>query len=191
MTDNNNKALLFLHSEEGTIDPRHWASRMSDLRGEPLIDPRAEQADFAVFCFSMNSGRVVFGIRLQELDDSYLVALPALLFADEAGIHGRSLVAETVIRLFKSSLGFVCRAPEEQGYFYSRYIYGRRDSAPEFFTKERLAALERTLANKPTGSAMASALAAHSAQAPVEDDEGDEDPAQAWKNLPYNKNTRH
>lgn len=190
MTDNNNKAPLFLHSQDGVVNANSWSILMSDLRGDRLIDPSAQREDIPVYCFSLATGRVVFGVRLEELHDSYLVGLPALLFADDNGIHGRSLVAKPVIRLFKDALGFVCRAPDEQGYFYYRYLYSRKDSAPEFFTEERIRFLERALANKPPAASVASVVASGSAE-DSEEDEGDDSPALAWKNVPYNKNTRH
>lgn len=61
-----------------------------------------------------HQNRMVFGIQIFELTDSFLVALPAVLVEEDGVVEGRPLVGSPVIRLYKSSLQL--SAPAEPEY---------------------------------------------------------------------------
>ena len=186
MSDNNNNASLFLPSEDTAYPKNPLLARLLDLAGYP--DPALAETDVGAYCFSLASGRVVFGMRIKELPDSYLVALPAILFGEDGQIVGRSLVAEPIVRLFKSSMLYACRAPEGQRYFYYKFLLGRRDVLPEILTPERVQAMLTETASLPEASRVALEAVAV-AEDHSHDDDGGEPPA--WNRMPYNKKTRH
>lgn len=101
-----------------------WSQRIAALA--PELGAIPELSSTSVFCYAMSSGRVVFGMPVQELADSYLVAMPAVLVDNEGVIQGTSMVSEPLVRLFKSGLLFVSACAEKHLPVYYAYIYEKR-----------------------------------------------------------------
>lgn len=117
-----------------------WAQRISALAGGAQLESR--EFDASAFCYALTNGRVVFGIPLYELEDSYLIAMPAVLVNDDGVIKGTSMVSEPLIRLFKSNLIFVSPSSEKHLPAYYAYLYEKRRLLQGLVSEESLKDLE-------------------------------------------------
>lgn len=184
---NKNKDDLFLRSDElpqKKLGPMGLA--MASLMSGDDTTP------IPVMTFSMPDKTVVFGIRLAEATDSFLVALPAKLYADNNTVIGKELTTAPVIRLMKSSTMFLACGSEENNFFYLRYLNSRAKSFPEYFTEERLEYLKYVTENMPDSAKLALHHIFHGKES-TDDGASTEgyDPHEAWKHMPYNKKTIH
>lgn len=187
MSDKNNNTGLFLPSEEADPHAVPFVSKLLDLSGFP--NPKTVDSDVNAYCFSLATGKVVFGMRIRELPDSFLVALPCVLFGEDGTITGRSLVSEPVVRIFKSSLLYACRAPEGQRYFYYKYLLGKRDVLPEVLSKERIELMTTETVTAPESSL--AAIEAVSNMTRSDSDDSDDLGRPSFTLAPYNKKTKH
>lgn len=97
-------------------------------------------------CFSLLGGRVIFGLLVGEVHDSFLVALASTLISNDGRIEGKLLTASPVIRLFKNGVAFMSTPELEHRYLYYRHITQLTGSLPEFFNSERMAKIESLVA---------------------------------------------
>lgn len=114
---------------------------IKDMNGLVLAEPLAED-DVGDRCFSLLGGRVIFGIVLGELVDSFLVALASTLVNNGKEVEGKLITATPVIRLFKSGVAFVSTPELEHRYLYYRHISGLTERMPGFFNPERVAKMK-------------------------------------------------
>ena len=102
-----------------------WLQRVSSLTNS--ADIPLSLRDISSRCFALSNGRVVFGLSVAEISDSYLVALPAVLVDNNGVIRGTSLVSEPLVRIFKSNLLFVSGCSAKHLPAYSLYLYEKRN----------------------------------------------------------------
>lgn len=119
-TENETGADLFLTKACEEV----WSQRIDAL--VPGLRLPSKVALASAFCYALSTGRVVFGIPVQELDDSYLIALPAVLVDEEGGVKGTSMVSEPIFRLFKSNILFVLACADKHLPAYATYVVGRK-----------------------------------------------------------------
>ena len=174
MSDNNNTPSFLPSPEEIAAD--EFYGTMSDLVQDPAEDQDASRIN--VLCMSLISGKVIFGINLDEFDDSYLVGLPAFLYQDDKGIRGRSLAPASIIRLFKSNINFVSKVEPMHRQYYYEYLHRRMGKLRYYFNEERVVTLMEAL-TRPKLSAIKF------------EEEDSESISEPWKYLPYNTKTRH
>jgi hypothetical protein len=149
-------------------------------------------------CYSLLGGRVVFGIQLGELPDSFLVALPATLHSEDGGetINGKLLTASPVIRLMKNGVAFMTIPEIEHQYHYFKFIQPLEGLLPGYFNETRKALMKEAIelytgkADKPAASIFSKKglkeLAKH-----VEDGDDDIDELAVSRSVPYSRTTRH
>lgn len=112
-----------------------------------LVDDQAiAEDDVGDRCFSLLGGKVIFGILLAELPDSFLVALASSLVSDGKEISGKLLTASPVMRLFKYGIAFMTTPELEHKFYYYRHISQLAWKMPGFFNPERMAEIEKTIA---------------------------------------------
>lgn len=180
MQNNNNNSAPFLPYHEVEAKPS-WDTLATSLQYAPSTTDEVVSR-----CFSLSSGRVIFGMLLRELEDSYIVGMPTVLVGDKDGVRGKSVVSEPTIRLFKSTLAFTCTVSDEYKSVYYKHVldtYGAKGGA---LTDTQAAEMQGVL-NKQTvkGKALVELLTSQ---------EGDDDSAHydcAKDYAPYNKKTRH
>jgi hypothetical protein len=117
-------------------------------------------------CYALSNGRVVFAIPVEELADSYILALPAILVKGDGGVTGQPLVTEPAIRLFKSNLLFVTSSSQRHLSVYYSYIFGKKNLLQGLLTESAVSEIG-DVANERMLSAAFSAA--------VNDEETDED----------------
>lgn len=118
---------------------------LKDMSSLVTVDPIPAD-EIGDRCFSLLGGRVVFGILLAELPDSFLVALASSLVSDGNTVEGKLLTASPVIRLFKNGVAFMSTPEPEHRYYYYRHINQLRDKMPGFFNPTRVEKIEATIA---------------------------------------------
>jgi hypothetical protein len=98
-------------------------------------------------CFIMPEA-VIFGCLIQELSDSFLVALPMVIQVNAEGeSQGKLTPRCRVARFFKAQLESVLMPTSQQRYFYSKALVEHLDVAEDFLTPERVAHLEEWIKN--------------------------------------------
>lgn len=114
----------------------HYLSKINELSVDEVGD----------YCFFLNGGKVLFGIALDESEDSFLVALATSLSSNNGEITVKLLTNKPMIRLFKSNVVFTCVPELEHRSYYYKFLLTIKDKLPGFFTDERLLTMETTLA---------------------------------------------
>jgi len=91
---------------------------------------------------------VIFGCLIQELADSFLVALPMVIQVNEEGESQGKLTPKCrVARFFKAQIESVTMPTGQQRYFYSKALIEHQDTAKDFLTSERISHLEEWISN--------------------------------------------
>jgi hypothetical protein len=88
-------------------------------------------------CYSLVSGRAVFGIQLTETDHSYVVALPALLAGSDEDVKGVPYCKQDIVELPRTAVILKSLVDQEFRYFYYKYLLNNTDKVPGFFSPER------------------------------------------------------
>jgi hypothetical protein len=87
--------------------------------------------------FHLIGGTVMFGICMAELEDSFLVGLPAVLVADGNTVEGREFSASNIIRLMRSSIIYMNIPENPYKMYYFKFLMKNFDEIPDFFEKDR------------------------------------------------------
>jgi hypothetical protein len=91
---------------------------------------------------------VIFGCLLQELADSFLVALPMVIQVNNDGeSQGKLTPRCKVARFFKTQIESITIPTGQQRYFYSKALLEHQETNEEFLTPERIQHLEEWMAN--------------------------------------------
>lgn len=180
MQKNNNNSASFLPYHEVEAKSS-WATLANSLQYVPSTTDEVVSR-----CFSLSSGRVIFGMLLRELEDSYIVGMPTVLVGDKDGVRGKSVVSEPTIRLFKSTLAFLCTVSDEYKSVYYRHVLDKHEAKGGALTDAQAAEMQAVLDRQPAkGKALVELLTSQ---------DGDDDTAHydcAKDYAPYNKKTRH
>lgn len=96
-------------------------------------------------CFSMDSGKIIFAILLAELPDSFLVGLASSLGVVNGEVEGRLISNNPVMRLMKSSIGFVVKLEPDHKFHYYKHISTHAEKMPEFFSRSRVEVIKTFL----------------------------------------------
>jgi hypothetical protein len=146
-------------------------------------------------CYSLLGGRVVFGIQLGELLDSFLVALPTTLHSEDGGvtINGKLLTASPVIRLMKSGVAFITIPEFEHQYHFFRFIQPLEDLLPGYFNPARKTIMAKAieLYTGKAASPVSSIFSKKGAKELLKDSENDIDELAVSRGVPYSRTTRH
>jgi hypothetical protein len=134
-------------------------------------------------CFSLLGGRVIFGLLIGEIEDSFLVALASSLVSTDGIIDGKLLTTSPVIRLFKNGVAFMSIPESEHRVLYYKHILRLTEYLPEFFTPERFAKIEETIAIESVVENVNQPLSSP-------DSDKEESPTNEYSLL-YDKTTRH
>ena len=143
-------------------------------------------------CYSLLGGRVIFGIQLAEMIDSFLVALPSTLHSEDGGttIDGKLLTASPVIRLMKNGVAFVTIPELEHQYHYFKFIKSLMGLLPGYFNETRTSNINESIetweGKSPSRKRGSKELKA--GPDPTEDEV--DDPLVSMK-VPYSRTTRH
>lgn len=180
MQQNNNNSASFLPYYEVETVPS-WVTLANSLQYVPSTTD-----EIVSRCFSLSSGRVIFGMLLRELDDSYIVGMPTVLVGDKDGVRGKSLVSEPTIRLFKSTLAFTCTVSTEYKSVYYRHVLDVYQAKGGALTDAQVAEMRAVLHAQPIkGKALVELLTSQDGDDDLAHYSGPRDFA------PYNKKTRH
>lgn len=179
MQKNNNNSASFLPYHEVETKPS-WVTLANSLQYVP-----SSTDEVVSRCFSLSSGRVIFGMLLRELEDSYIVGMPTVLVGDKDGVRGKSVVTEPTIRLFKSTIAFTCTVSDEYKSIYYRHILDKHEAKGGALTDAQAAEMQEVLDLHPVkGKALAELLTSQS--------DGDTAHYDCSRDFaPYNKKTRH
>lgn len=182
MQKNNNNSAPFLPYHEVETKPS-WAALANSLQYAP---PTTDEV--VSRCFSLSSGRVIFGMLLRELEDSYIVGMPTVLVGDKDGVRGKSVVSEPTIRLFKSTLAFTCTVSDEYKSVYYRHVLDKHEAKGGALTDAQAAEMQVVLDKQTVkGKALVELLTSQEG-----DDDNDTRHYDCNKDYaPYNKKTRH
>jgi hypothetical protein len=107
------------------------------LAGKGTFDPAGP--GLRERCF-ITQDASLFGCLIDELFDSFLVALPSVISVDsESGKSSGRLVPECrVLRLMKSQVESVVIPNSQQQYFYMKHLSTLFDWMPDFFNEEKI-----------------------------------------------------
>lgn len=94
--------------------------------------------DMADRFFSLNTGKVIFGLCFAELSDSFLVALPTILHNEQGAIDGKFITTNPIIRLMKNGISFMGMPEYEHKYYFYRFLIEHLDMIPDFFNPDRI-----------------------------------------------------
>lgn len=98
-------------------------------------------------CFIMPEA-VIFGCLIQELPDSFLVALPMVIQINAEGqSRGKLTPKSRIARFFKAQLESVILPTPQQRYFYSLALLEHQEIALDFLTPDRVKHLEDWVKN--------------------------------------------
>src|ERR1700739_3406946 len=89
-------------------------------------------------CF-VTEDATIFGCLIDELFDSFLVALPSIILVDSKGSPSGRLVPECrVLRIMKSRVESVLIPNSQQQYFYMKHLSTLFEWMPDFFNEEKI-----------------------------------------------------
>lgn len=111
---------------------------VSEVGGE-IVDEVGER------CYSLQSGRAIFGIQLTETDFSYVVALPAFLAGNEEDVKGVPYCRQSIVELPRSAVILKSLVDQEFKYFYYKYVQDNMEKVPGFFSPERKQKISREI----------------------------------------------
>jgi hypothetical protein len=147
-------------------------------------------------CYSLLGGRVVFGLQLGELPDSFLVALPATLHSEDGGetINGKLLTASPVIRLMKNGVAFMTIPEVEHQYHYFKFIRPLEELLPGYFNQARSTLMDKAIelyTGKPASPAVSIFSKKGVKELTKSTDDDDIDELAVSRSVPYSRTTRH
>lgn len=153
----------------------------------------ASEFEIGERCYSLLGGRVVFGIQLGELTDSFLVALPSTLHSEDGGetINGKLLTASPVIRLMKNGVAFVTMPEVEHQYHYFKFIQPLQDILPGYFNEARQTLIKEAIELYNGKAGTSSSLALKKGKEPSKSTEDDSDDLLVSRSVSYSRTTRH
>lgn len=184
-TDNNASTDLFLTKACEEV----WSQRVEALA--PGLPVPLVVFDASAFCLALSNGRVVFGMVLHELSDSYLVAMPAILVNDDGVIRGKSMVSEPLIRIFKSNMLFYSSCSEKHLPAYHLYLYERVKLLQGLVRQEALKEIEASAKEYLIASSMAQDVATADSDDSDEEEDSQEQGLRSTIGMYYNRTTRH
>lgn len=185
--DNETSADLFLTKACQEV----WAQRAAALASGVSLDSR--EFDASAFCYALTNGRVVFGLPLYELEDSYLIAMPAVLVNDNGVVKGTSMVSEPLIRVFKSNMLFSSACNPKHLAAYYTYLHEKRRLLQGLVSSEGLACIEQAAREHLSVNAFVKAISQDFSDGSEGDSEygGEEGGVRSTMPLYYNPKTRH
>ena len=193
---NNNTNELFLNSNHADFLREISLDRGLDyaqkVHGNTTPVPTSSPSDpdsIGERCFSLTTGRAVFGVCVAELTDSFLVAMPAILQNDGTSIVGKSLVTEPMIRIYKGNIVYSSLVQPAHRYHYYEYLEEFKDMFPGLITSEWQKIITRVL-RLGDGIDLSSATGqTSSAPQDPEEDEGEDGLFSRYQE--YQPTTRH
>lgn len=106
-----------------------------------------KKSTVGVRMFCMANGESIVSFILQETNDGYVVALPAVLMVNGEGeVDARYISPNPIVKLHKQTLPLMALPTPTILYYYLRAIQSKYREIPGFFNKDRIIQIDSLVA---------------------------------------------
>jgi len=129
-------------SKKYSVDETDYLVELSQLiNANPSGEMRGSK--IAVRMFSFPTGKIIMGIVVSEMDDSFLVVMPNAIDAQEDGsLKISSISPSALARMYKSIVGLTCIPEPKFTLPYLTVVRSNFHKVPGFFNETRKAQVE-------------------------------------------------